>query len=118
MTKTTGKMTLTINANAYGALLAQYQPKIITTEKENERALSIVESLAHKSNLTPDAYYALGSIYVEESKYEEAIDNFKKVIELGKSDLAGTASIAIADIYTKEDKIDLAIRMYKDAAEE
>ena len=33
-----------------------------------------------KSNLVPDAYYALGSTYVEESKYIEAIDNFKKVI--------------------------------------
>jgi TolA-binding protein len=71
-----------------------------------------------KSNLIPDAYYALGSTYAEEDKYEEAIDNFKKVIDLGRSDLAGTASIAIADIYTKQDKVDLALKMYKDTVQE
>jgi len=67
-----------------------------------------------KSNLIPDAYYALGSTYAEEYKYEDAIDNFKKVIALGKSDLAGTANIAIADIYVKQDKTDLALQVYKD----
>ncbi|MDP2937985.1 MAG: tetratricopeptide repeat protein, partial [Candidatus Omnitrophota bacterium] len=71
-----------------------------------------------KNNLIPDAYYALGSTYAEENKNEEAIDNFKKVIELGKSDLAGTASIAIADIYTKQDKIDLSLGIYKDVVSE
>jgi len=71
-----------------------------------------------KNNLIPDAYYALGSTYAEENKNEEAIDNFKKVIELGKSDLAGTAKIAIADIYTKQDKIDLALGIYKDVVSE
>lgn len=71
-----------------------------------------------KSKLIPDAYYVLGSTYAEESKYGEAIDNFEKVIGLGKSDLAGTAGIAIADIYAKEDKIDLALKMYKDMLEE
>lgn len=70
-----------------------------------------------KSNLICDAYYALGISYVEESKYEEAINNFKKVIELGRSDLAGTSSIAIADIYSKQEKLDLALKTYKDTVE-
>jgi TolA-binding protein len=67
-----------------------------------------------KSNLLPDAYYFLGLTYEQESKHEEAIDNFKKVTELGKSDLAGQAAIAIADIYTRLGKFDSALESYKD----
>lgn len=66
-----------------------------------------------KSNLVADSYYALGSTYQQESKYLEAIDNFKKVIELGKSDLAGQAAIAIADIYLKQERFDLALTTHK-----
>ncbi len=71
-----------------------------------------------KNNLIPDAYYALGSTYAEEYKYEEAINNFKKVIELSRSDLAGTANIAVADIYIKQEKIDLALGIYTDVVRE
>jgi tetratricopeptide (TPR) repeat protein len=55
----------------------------------------------------------LGSIYTEEAKYEEASDNFKKVMELGKSDLAGQAAIAVADIYLKQDEFDAALKTYQ-----
>ena len=65
-----------------------------------------------KSNLITDAYYILGSSYAEDSNFKEAIQNFNKVIEVGKSDLAGQAAIAIADIYVKEDKTDSAFREY------
>ncbi len=51
-------------------------------------------------------------------RYEEAISNFKKVIESGRSDLAGTSSIAIADIYMKQDKLDLALNTYKEALQD
>jgi TolA-binding protein len=71
-----------------------------------------------KTNLIASAYYALGSIYQEESKYQEAIDNFKKVIELDSSDLAATACVAIADIYAKQEKLDLAIETYRKVARE
>jgi HTH-type transcriptional regulator/antitoxin HigA len=54
MTRTNGKMTLTINNKVYGELLAQYQPKIITTEEENERAIALVESFTKNSDLTPE----------------------------------------------------------------
>ncbi len=69
------------------------------------------------SNLVPDAYYALGSIDDDEGKFSDAIDNFKKVTELGKADLAGTAVIAMADVYAKSDQIDLALKTYRDAVE-
>jgi tetratricopeptide (TPR) repeat protein len=71
-----------------------------------------------KSNLTADAYYALGSIYTEEGKYPEGAGNFDKVIQLGKSELAGQAEIAIADIYSRQEKLDLAVDTYKKKIEE
>jgi TolA-binding protein len=67
-----------------------------------------------KSNLIPDAYYFLGLTYLEESKYQEAVNNFQKVMEMGRSDLAGQAAITIADIYSREEKIDLALLTYKE----
>ncbi len=71
-----------------------------------------------KSNLIADAYYALGSSYEEESRHEEAIKNFKKVIELGKTDLSGQAAIAVADVYVKQEKFELALNAYKDIVKE
>ena len=43
-------MTLTLNPDKYIQLLVQYQPKLIKTEAENERALAIVEDLMHRQN--------------------------------------------------------------------
>jgi len=71
-----------------------------------------------KSNLIADAYYALGSSYEEESRHEEAMENFKKVIELDKSDLSGQAAVAIADIYVEQDKSELAQNAYEDIVKE
>ena len=56
--RSNGKMTPTISTeiqdNRYGTLLAQYQPRIIKTEEENERFLAIVEDLMHRSKLSPE----------------------------------------------------------------
>jgi HTH-type transcriptional regulator / antitoxin HigA len=54
MTKTTGKMTLTINREIYSQLLSTYQPRIIKTEEENEQFLEIVEELLARNDLTPE----------------------------------------------------------------
>ncbi|MDY7050656.1 MAG: transcriptional regulator [Microcystis panniformis WG22] len=43
---------LTFNSKTYGELLAHYQPKAITTEVENERAIAIVQELEHRSELS------------------------------------------------------------------
>lgn len=45
-------MTLTFNRNKYGSLLAQYQPKLITTESENQSAIALAQELEHKDNLS------------------------------------------------------------------
>ena len=47
-------MTLTFNSHKYQELLIKYQPKIIRTEAENEKALAIVEELMHRSNRSPE----------------------------------------------------------------
>ena len=45
-------MNLTINPQAYTQLLALYQPKIIKTEEENDRAIALAEELEHRTNRT------------------------------------------------------------------
>jgi HTH-type transcriptional regulator/antitoxin HigA len=54
MTKTTGKMTLTINPEIYSQLLSKYQPRIIKTEAENDKFLEIVEELLSRPSITPE----------------------------------------------------------------
>ncbi len=67
-----------------------------------------------KSSLVPDVYYALGSIDEERSMYEDAIRNFKKVLELDRADLSGQAAVAIAGVWTKLNKPDIALTAYSD----
>ena len=43
-------MTLTINPESYTQLLARYQPKVIETEAENDRAIELAQELEHKAN--------------------------------------------------------------------
>ncbi len=43
-----------INPDKYSKLLVEYQPKLIKTEEENERALAIVEELMHRKNRSPE----------------------------------------------------------------
>lgn len=47
-------MTLTFDKNTYGLLLAEFQPKVITTEEENERYLEAVEKLMACKKRTPE----------------------------------------------------------------
>lgn len=61
-------MTLTFNSDYYKELLAQYQPKIIRTEAENEEALALVEALMHKSarSVEEDELYELLITLIEQ----------------------------------------------------
>jgi HTH-type transcriptional regulator/antitoxin HigA len=64
-------MTLTFNPQKYQELLFTYQPKIIRTENENEKALAIVEELMHRSDRSPeeDELYELLITLIE--KFEQ-----------------------------------------------
>lgn len=70
--KRAGRMTLTFNADKYSQLLIQYQPKLIRTEEENERALAIVEELMHRKNrsIEENELYELLIILIEKFERE------------------------------------------------
>jgi HTH-type transcriptional regulator/antitoxin HigA len=71
-TRTPGKMTLTFSFEDYTHLLVKYQPKIIKTEEENERALAVVEELMNLENRTPEqeALYELLILLIEKFEGE------------------------------------------------
>ncbi|NEO69040.1 transcriptional regulator [Moorena sp. SIO3H5] len=64
-------MTLTFNLNQYNKLLIKYQPKMIKTEEDNEKALAFVEELMHRPQRTPeeDQMYELLITLIE--KFEQ-----------------------------------------------
>ena len=45
-----GKMTITFDTQFYGNLLVRYQPKLIATEAESDRAIALAEELEHRSD--------------------------------------------------------------------
>ena len=51
-----GSLTAIIDVKRYGRLLAKAAPRVITTAKEHERAIAMVESLMEKGerNMTPE----------------------------------------------------------------
>lgn len=64
-------MTLTIDQNVYGSLLAEFQPKVITTEEENEKYLEIVEQLMACKNRTPEQDALLDLLVILIEKFEQ-----------------------------------------------
>ena len=66
-------MTLTTNPESYAQLLVKYQPKVIETEAENDRALTIAQELEHKTNRTPaeDAILELLVTLIEKFEDEQ-----------------------------------------------
>jgi TolA-binding protein len=117
--------------NRFSALRSRYPDSGLTAEiiwwlgeyyyRHNDLVLarryfsSLIQDFP-KSNLVADAYYVLGSTFTEGGRDQEALNNFKKVIELDRTDLAAQAAIAMADIYVKQDKPDLAIALFKETA--
>jgi HTH-type transcriptional regulator / antitoxin HigA len=65
-------MTLTFNSNKYSELLSKYQPKLIRTEADNERALAIAEELMHRPDRSPeeDELYDLLIALIEKFEQE------------------------------------------------
>jgi HTH-type transcriptional regulator / antitoxin HigA len=65
-------MTLIFNSQEYQKLLVEYQPKIIRTEEENEKALMIVEKLMHQQHRSPeeDELYDLLITLIEKFEQE------------------------------------------------
>ncbi|MBO3459898.1 transcriptional regulator [Aetokthonos hydrillicola Thurmond2011] len=64
-------MTRTFNRESYGKLLAEYQPKTITTEAENEEAIALAQNLEHRLNRTPEEEMLLELLVTLIEKFEE-----------------------------------------------
>jgi HTH-type transcriptional regulator / antitoxin HigA len=65
-------MTRTFNPESYGKLLAEYQPKTITTEEENEQAIKLALTLEHRPNRTPEEEMVLELLVTLIEKFEES----------------------------------------------
>lgn len=70
MIKEIGKMTRTFSKESYASLLAQYQPKIIETEEENEAAIALAEELEHRDR-TPEEDVLLELLVTLIEKFED-----------------------------------------------
>ncbi len=64
-------MTLTFSPDKYGTLLAQYQPKPITTEAENEKAIALAQELEHRDDLSKEEETFLELLLVLIEKFED-----------------------------------------------
>ncbi|MCV3214423.1 transcriptional regulator [Plectonema radiosum NIES-515] len=64
-------MTRTFNPESYGKLLAEYKPKTITTEEENEEAIKLAQNLEHRPNRTPEEEILLELLVTLIEKFEE-----------------------------------------------
>jgi HTH-type transcriptional regulator/antitoxin HigA len=64
-------MTVTFNSSKYSELLLQFQPKLIRTEAENERALEIVEELMHRPDRSPEENELYDLLIVLIEKFEQ-----------------------------------------------
>lgn len=47
-------MTRTLNPDVYASLLAQYRPKVIESEAENDLVIALAEELEHRPEPTPE----------------------------------------------------------------
>jgi HTH-type transcriptional regulator / antitoxin HigA len=72
MIRINGKMTRPFNPESYGKLLAEYQPKTITTEEENEQAIRLALTLEHRPNRTPEEEMVLELLVTLIEKFEES----------------------------------------------
>ena len=114
-------MMLTFNPDRYMDLLAEYQPKLIRTEDENEQALAMVEKLMHLSSRTPEQQelYELLVVLVEKFEQEfyqpQTASNPRSMLsflmdqrDLQPSDLVDIfgSTKAVEDILTGKTEID------------
>ncbi|MCX5694507.1 MAG: tetratricopeptide repeat protein [Candidatus Omnitrophica bacterium] len=66
------------------------------------------------NQLVADGFYALGLIFSEENKIEQAVDNLKKAIKSGQPDLRVQAASALADIYSRQGNPEEALNQYNE----
>lgn len=63
-------MTLTFDKGTYAELLVEHQPKVITSEEENEKAIALAEQLSRRGNRTPEEDVFLDLLVTLIEKFE------------------------------------------------
>lgn len=106
MTKVNGKMTLTFDQAAYSSLLAEVAPKVIETEAEYNRALTIAERLTFCKNRTPEEQalhklivtlieaYEAQNYPMDESTPHEILQHIMEVSNTRQADLVGIIGLS------------------------
>jgi HTH-type transcriptional regulator/antitoxin HigA len=64
-------MTPTFNSKRYGELLSHYQPKLIRSESDNEKALAVVEALMRHPNRSPEENELFALLITLIEKFEQ-----------------------------------------------
>lgn len=63
-------MTRTLNPDTYASLLAQYRPKVIESEAENDLAIALAEELEHRQDPTPEESALLELLFMLIERFE------------------------------------------------
>lgn len=100
-------MTFTFNSSKYSELLSQYQPKLIRTEADNERALAIAEELMHRPNRSPEEseLYELLIVLIEKFEqecYQPGLDSSPDSMLRFLMEQQGLAMADLADVLGSE----------------
>jgi HTH-type transcriptional regulator / antitoxin HigA len=77
----TGSATLSINPESYGALLTKYLPRPITSEKDNEHALELVQKLMAIEHRSPEENSLLELLVQLIERFEEEHYSFDVIAQ-------------------------------------
>jgi len=67
-----------------------------------------------ESDKIDEAYYLIGQNFKEEKKYDEAVNEFRKILSRNKGEMAIKASLAIAGMLSETSKMEEAAQIYND----
>ncbi|MFG3819285.1 tetratricopeptide repeat protein [Limnothrix redekei] len=83
-----------------------------------ESTLSRLQKAASSGEAGAQAFYELGSIYMDKKMYGQAIEQFQRSLKKGEEESTDNLAIvynALGFAYIAQEQFDLAIRQYKEA---
>lgn len=86
----------------------------IRRNRRQEDVLRRLQGRLTKEKGRPDEHYELGSVYLEKRLYAQAIQQFKKALEVAEESIPPVCN-ALGYAYFSQEQYDLAIRHYKEA---
>ncbi len=95
---------------------ASYQDKLfesVITTGQNNKALELIQSFILSQPEVGKHYFRLAKLYTDEEKYEEAIANYKKAIELRHTNK--DIFLNLTDLYYLTDDLNAAEKALKEA---